>query len=111
MEKPTSEEPNLLDDLQDELARGRIYECSLRSAKWSHDGLLFGEVIFIDPRPAILETLLHELIHRRKPRWGERRVTLEAKRLATSMDEPTKIKWWKAYAKIKKKGPPIDVDP
>jgi hypothetical protein len=105
-----AEQADWLDDLWDELHRGRIYECSLRSDKWQHDGLLDGEFIYVDPRPAILETLLHELLHRRKPRWGERKVTREAKLLVLRMDEATKIRWWKAYNKIKRKGPPVQVD-
>lgn len=99
-----------LDDLWDEMARGRIYECSLRDARFQLDGLQDGEKIYIDPRPAILETLCHELIHRRKPRWGERRVTLEARRLALSMDEQTKRKWWTKYQQIKRKSRPVALE-
>lgn len=98
-----------LDDLWDELQRGKVWECSLRSERWQHDGLLDGDSIYIDPRPAILETVLHELLHRRKPRLGEKTVTRAARQLALSMDEPTKRKWWRAYSQTKRKGPPIDV--
>ena len=99
-----------LDDLWDELHRGRIYECSLRSEQWQHDGLLDGERILIDPRPAILETLIHELLHRRKPRLSEKTVTATAKRFVLGMDEPEKRKWWKAYRRIKKNGGAVDVE-
>jgi hypothetical protein len=99
----------LLDDLQDELSRGRVYECSIRDDTWQHDGLQEGENIYIDPRPAILETLLHELLHRRKPRLGERSVARTARKLALSMDEATKRKWWVLYRKTAKKGVPVDV--
>jgi hypothetical protein len=99
----------MLDDLADELKRGRVYECSLRDPKWHLDGLQDGENIYIDPRPAILETLCHELIHRRKPRWGERRVTREARRLVFGMDEATKAKWWRAYSRVKRKSGPVEV--
>jgi hypothetical protein len=100
----------LLDDLWDELQRGRIYECSLRSTSEQIEGLQEGEVIYIDPRPAILETLLHELTHRRKPRWSERTVTNHARRLALRMDELTKAKWWRAYNKVKRKGRPVEAE-
>ncbi len=100
----------LLDDLWDEMtSRGRIYECSLRSTKWQVNGLQMGDCVYIDPRPAILEILVHELLHRRKPRWGERRVTREAKALVLQMDEETKKRWWRAYQKIKKKSVPLEV--
>jgi hypothetical protein len=100
----------LLDDLEDEIRRGRVYECSLRDPKWHLDGLQDGETIYIDPRPAILETLLHELLHRRKPRMGERAVTQQARRLVFGMDEATKNKWWRAYQRVKRKGAPVDVE-
>lgn len=99
-----------LEDLWDELNRGRIWECSLRSAKWQMDGLQSGENIYIDPRPAILETVVHELIHRRHPRLSERTVTTEARRLIASMDEGMKRKWWKQYRALRKMGAPVDVD-
>lgn len=100
-----------LDDLYDEMARGRIYECSLRgSGKWQIDGFQSGETIYIDPRPAVLETVLHELLHRRKPRWTERSVGIAARNMAVRMDEATKAKWWKAYRQIRKIGRPVDVE-
>lgn len=99
----------MLDDLDDELRRGRIWECALRDAKWHLDGLQDGDNIYIDPRPAVLETVLHELLHRRKPKWGERRVEHEAKRLVGIMDERTKARWWRAYSRIKRKGRPVEV--
>lgn len=99
-----------LEDLYDELQRGKVYECSLRSKTWQHDGLLDGESIYVDPRPAILETLIHELIHRRKPRLGERAVTRMARLIVIRMDEATKRKWWLAYRRVKRKGPAVDVE-
>ena len=99
-----------LDDLWDELHRGRVYECSLRSATWQPDGLLDGQNIYVDPRPAILETLLHELLHRRKPRLCERTVARQARQLAVRMDEATKRRWWLAYRRIKRSGPAVDVE-
>jgi hypothetical protein len=100
----------LLDDLEDEMRRGRIYECSLRDPKFHLDGLQLGENIYIDPRPAILETLCHELLHRRKPRLSERTVDKMAKRLMGNMDEATKVKWFKAYNRIKRKGRPVETE-
>ena len=100
----------LLEDLEDELKRGRVYECSLRDPKWHLDGLQDGENIYIDPRPAILETLLHELLHRRRPRLTERSVTVTARNLAVKMDEQTKAKWWRAYNRRKRKSRPVEVE-
>lgn len=99
-----------LDDLWDELSRGRVYQCSLRSDGWQHDGLIDGENIYIDPRPAILEVLIHELLHRRKPRLCERTVARTAHLLAVRMDEATKRKWWRAYQRTVRKSVPVDVE-
>ena len=93
-----------LDDLWDELHRGKVYECSLYSPKAHFDGLMEGGVIYIDPRSALLETLLHELLHRLKPRWGERRVRHTAVQLMGTMkDETSKRRWWAAYQRIKRR--------
>jgi hypothetical protein len=99
-----------LDDLYDELERGRVWECSLTSEKWQLDGLQDGQNIYVDPRPAILETLIHELLHRAKPRLSERTVTRTARSLVVRMDEPTKARWWRAYGRIKRRGRPVHVD-
>ena len=99
-----------LDDLYDELGRGKVYECSLTSEKWQLDGLQDGENIYVDPRPAILETLLHELLHRAKPRLSERTVTNTARALVVRMDERTKALWWRAYQRTKRRGRPVHVD-
>ena len=99
-----------LDDLYDELQRGKIYECTLRDPSWRLDGLQHGDVIYIDPRPAILETLVHELLHRRKPRWSERRVTKEARTILSKMSELEIATWYRRYNAIKRKGRPVDVE-
>ena len=100
--------PPNLDDLWDELNRGRIVECSLRDPKFHLDGLQSGEYVYIDPRSSILETLIHELTHRRHPRMGERTVAREARRLLATMDDATKARWWRQYRKLVKKGPPVE---
>lgn len=99
-----------LDDLWDEMNRGRIFECSLRDPNFRLDGLQHGEAIYIDPRPAILETLIHELTHRRKPRWSERRVTQESRKLLSKMSDQDLARWWRRYNAVKRKGRPVEVD-
>jgi hypothetical protein len=106
---PSLENP-LLEDVWHELQKGNVYECNLRSEIWQMEGLQEGKNIYIDPRPAILETLLHELLHRLKPSWGEQRVTKEAHRLMVQMDETAKRQWWLAYKRIKKFRRPVEVE-
>lgn len=97
-----------LDDLFDEIRRGPVYECSLRDKNWHLDGLQSGNAIYVDPRPAILEILVHELIHRRHPRLGERAVLRESRRLIATMGDAEKARWWRAYQRFKRKSGPVD---
>ena len=99
-----------IEDLLEELERGRVYECSLRDPHWRIDGLQDGDNVYIDPRPAIILTLLHELTHRRKRRWSERRVTKESNRLLVEMSDQQLAAWWKRYQRIKKKSRPVQTD-
>ena len=99
-----------LDDLWDELARGKVWQCSLYDPHWHLDGLCEGEHIYIDPRASILEVVLHELIHRLKPRMGERAVDRSAKRLLCKMTDADKARWWRAYLKVKRLRRPKVID-
>ena len=99
-----------LDEMYEELQRGNVYECSLRDPKFRLDGLQDGERVYIDPRPAIIETLIHELIHRRKRTWGERRVTQEARRLLSTMADADLALFWSRYNRTKKRSRPVEID-
>jgi hypothetical protein len=101
---------DLFDELVAELKKGKVYERSLRSnGKWQYHGMADGDAVHIDPRPAVLDTVFHELLHNMYPRWGEDRVERTAARLIRSMDEAAKVKWWRAYNRIKRKARPLDV--
>jgi hypothetical protein len=106
---PNLENP-LLEDIWGELQNGHVYECNLRSIHWQMDGLQEGKNIYIDPRPAIIETLLHELLHRLKPQWSEHKVTKRARILMLQMDETAKRQWWLAYRRIRKTRRPVEVE-
>jgi len=99
-----------LDELLEELARGHVYECSLRDPVWRLDGLQDGDKVYIDGRPGLIHTLIHELLHRRKRDWSERRVTKEADRLILTMSDAQLAVWWRRYQKIKKRTRPVALD-
>ena len=99
-----------IEDLWDELQRGRVYECNLRDPFWHLDGLQEGESVYIDIRSSILLTLIHELLHRRSPRLGERTVERESRRLFCRLTEADKRRWWNAYRKIRKPRRPKELD-
>ena len=85
----------LLALLADELRQGRILEARLVEPGYHVHGLSDPAtgVIVIDPAPATVSTLLHELLHRRFPRWGERRVSAEERRLMRYLSDDD-IRWW-----------------
>jgi hypothetical protein len=84
---------DLLKELRDELKKGDIVEAPLRGKGWHIDGLCHDGTVYVDPAPTITEILLHELLHRRYPRWGEKRVNKTAGRLLRSMNS-RKAAWW-----------------
>jgi hypothetical protein len=100
-----------LDEMYEELLhRGRVFECALRDKRFHLDGMQCGEDIYIDPRPAVLESVLHEMLHRRHRRWGELAVTRASRRLVASMDEAAMAKWWRAYQRRKRQVRPVEVE-
>ena len=99
-----------LAELDQELKRGRAYEASLRSEKLVVHGIQDGEAIFVDPRAAVLEVVIHELLHRRQPKLSERTVDKTARHLVACMSEAEKSRWWQLWSRAKRKAPPVDVD-
>lgn len=97
-----------LDEIWVEMKTGKIYECPLKD-KQPVFGLQDGTCVYIDASTSILETLIHELIHRSRPRMSEKMVDREARRLLREMDDATKTKWWRAYGRIKRKSRPVQV--
>jgi len=95
----------MLGELTEELSRGRVLEVPLKKDGRHHiEGLYDGgtEFIRINPRPALVECLLHELIHRRWPTWSERRVNREGRRLLSALDDAGVDRWFHKYQKAKR---------
>jgi hypothetical protein len=92
----------LLEELREEFTRGRIIEARLDDPVLHLDGLKDGESVIVDPAPSIVETLLHELLHRRYPSWCERRVDSEAKRALQGMTQAQLTGWYKRYQRAKR---------
>lgn len=94
--------PDLKAELWRELRDGRgVHEAELRYPGWHLDGLCEGGKVYVDPAPSIVETLLHELLHRARPRWGERRVDAEAKRMLRQMSTQEVRRWYRTYQRVK----------
>lgn len=93
-----------LRELDEELAKGRVVEARLRAVGEHLDGLYEpgSHTIYIDPRTAVVSTLIHELIHRRWPSWSEGRVRREEQRLITGMTPEEVSRWYRKYQKAKR---------
>ena len=102
----------MLAELDEEFARGKVYEGTLRSKGLLVYGLCdYGtQAVTVDPVPHVTEVLLHELLHRRYPSWSERRVDREAHRIVSNMTRPQMQAWYARYQRVKKKRRPINAD-
>jgi hypothetical protein len=98
-----------LDDLWLELQRGKIRTCSLRDPEFHLDGMQIGEWVYIDERPAIVEAVLHELIHRRYPKMTETAVLKASRALLARMSDADLRKWFTAYRRIRKVAKPLEL--
>ena len=93
----------LLAELEQELNRVRIVEAPIAKDGYSHiEGLQESNTIWVNPRIAIVEVVLHELLHARFPKWSERRVNREGRRLLTALDDAGITKWHRRYQKAKR---------
>lgn len=69
----TVKRPLLLLRVLAELGAGRIHEAFIPSERdYYVDGEMEGRKIVINPIPEIVDTIIHELLHRLYPRWSER---------------------------------------
>lgn len=93
----------ILKELRHECAIGRITEASLIAPEEHLDGLTDGTRVYVDPRPAIVETLLHELLHRRFRAWSERRVDRQAKALLSGLSTRQLNDWYRRYKSVAKR--------
>lgn len=104
---------DLVAELSEEFGKGKIFEARLNSLRKREH--LYGIVdpdrreIVIDPRRAIVETLIHELLHRRFPKWSERKVRQAEKRIMAEMALEDMWAWYRRYRRTAKKSGRVDV--
>jgi hypothetical protein len=102
---------DLFAELRREFKRGLIREAPIRDKLMHVDGLCDHDngTIYVDPAPAVVSTLLHELIHRAHPRWGEKRVTKAEAMLLGQMRSADVQKWYRQYrAAVKRLRKPVN---
>lgn len=90
---------DILADLVEEFHKGEIYEAPLESDGEHCLGAMTedDQRVYVDPAPLVVEILFHELLHRRHPRWGERRVERTAARLLAHLSDQQKRRWYLCY--------------
>jgi hypothetical protein len=102
----------LIGELILEFGKGDIYEARLIADGEVCYGIMrpSSQRVYVDPAPSVLDTLFHELLHRRFPRWGEKRVTQTASALVQSLSEKERREWYRRYQRIVRKSPrPVKV--
>lgn len=103
----------LMGTVHDELRKGRVFEAHLVAGEGEClDGVVDGDgAIYIDPGPQIVETVIHEALHRAYPRWGEKRICKTSHLLVMAMSDEERRAWyrrWQRHAKRLKK--PVHVE-
>lgn len=95
----------LMVELRAEFARGRIYQAIIESDGELVEGLFepASGAVYVDPVPNLVDTLIHELLHRRYPRWGEARVSRTAHALVSAMSDQERRAWYRAYQRVARK--------
>lgn len=98
-------------ELADEFKRGDITEAIIEAPGEHVSGICEGQRIVINPVPEVVDTLLHELLHRRYPRRGEKWVRQTTARLLFYMDTATLRSWYRRYNRTKRtRKTPLSVD-
>jgi hypothetical protein len=95
----------LLAELVLEFGKGEIYEAPIVAKGGVCYGLMRPETqrVYVDPAPSTLDTLFHELLHRRYPRWGEKRVSQTATDLMLGLSDTEKRQWYRRYQQAARK--------
>lgn len=85
-----------------ELGRGRIRETYIEDRTQYVDGLIEGNEIWINPAPAVVETVIHELLHRMYPDWSERYVANRTTFVMRRMTDQDVQAFYQEYQRVKR---------
>jgi hypothetical protein len=101
--------PERLKEVTEELSKGRIYEATLVDPTHHLEGLCdpATQSITINPKVSIVDSLIHELLHRRYPTWSERRVLQETRHLMGFLSSHDIEVWYRRYRRAVKKRRPV----
>jgi hypothetical protein len=101
---PNSEKrPLLLLRVLAELGAGRIHEAFIPSEKnFFVDGETEGLAITVNPVPDVVDTVIHELLHRLYPQWSERYIKNRTSYLMKRMTDEEVQLFYEEYQRRKK---------
>jgi hypothetical protein len=94
-----ADRPRLLNRVWSELGAGRIREGYVSDPHQFIDGYIEGQDIWINPAPAVVQTLIHEILHRLYPNWTERYVAGQTTRLMRRMSDQEVQDLYEEYQK------------
>ena len=95
----------LVSEITDELRKGLIFEAQIVGSKEHVEGLCrwdSGEIT-VNPSVSVVDTLIHELLHRRFPKWSEERVRCETWRVIRVMSAKDVAEWYRKYKRLAKR--------
>ena len=97
--------PELIAAISDELKNGLIFEAPIVGSSDHVEGLCNFETkeITVNPSPSVVDTLVHELLHRRFPTWSEDRVRCETWRVMKSLSPADVRLWYRKYQRLAKR--------
>ena len=98
-----------------ELKRGQnIYEAevlTIRARNKIRGLCVDDEAVYVNPKPDVVEVLLHELLHRTHPRMAEETVSEKALRIMVGMTDEEIRRWVQQYrAVVRKKTAPVHLE-
>jgi hypothetical protein len=111
--KPRPTLDSLKADVWAELKRGDdIIEAELQAKGGQFYGLCVNsKKVYINPTPSIIDTVLHELIHRTHPKMSERAVANKAYAIMRRMGAAEMRQWVRQYKAVaRKRRTPLNVD-
>lgn len=95
--------PALLVRVLTEIGSGRITEVYMQHDKYFVDGESEGQAIRINPAPSVVDTLIHEVLHRLEPQWKEAYVRRTTSWLLRRMSDEQVEELYTQYQRIAKK--------
>lgn len=71
------------------IGAGRLMVESIHSDEAFVDGMMEPDgYVTINPAPSIVDTAIHEMLHRMRPQWSERAVRAKTTRLIRQLSDP-----------------------